>query len=244
MNAVGPNGELQMVPVKWPYYPLLVPSANHPITRNLNRVKSEFVNSIDTVGLDSSIRKTILLSSSPRSRISTPPFIVSLSDAGTPQQSVDYSRGMVPAAVLLEGSFQSVFKGRMIAGVTDGKAVKEQSEPTKMVVVADGDIIRNEVSYASGRPVPQMLGKDRYTDQIFGNRDFILNCMNYLVDDNGLMELRSRELKLSLINKPLAKRNLLLIRLVNILLPVMLIALTGIIYGFIRQKSFAAHKVE
>lgn len=238
MKVLGPTGESQMISVKWPYYPLLVPSLNHPITRNINRVKGEFVNSIDTVGLDPSIRKTILLTTSPATRISTPPFIISLSEAGLPLQRTDYTRGAVPVAVLLEGPFQSVFRGRIIPGVTEGRSIREQGEPTRMIVVADGDIIRNEVSYNSGSPVPQMLGMDRYTDQVFGNKDFIINCLNYLVDDNGLMELRSRELKLRLIDQPMVRKNLMLIRVINILLPVLLVAIAGIIYGVLRKRNY------
>lgn len=238
MKVLGPTGETQMISVKWPYYPLLVPSVSHPVTRNINRVKSEFVNSVDTVGLDPSIRKTILLSTSPASRISTPPFIISLSEAGLPLQKFDFNRGTVPVAVLLEGAFQSVFRGRIIPGVNEGRSIRETGEPTRMIVVADGDIIRNEVSYNSGSPVPQMLGLDRYTDQVYGNKDFIINCLNFLVDDNGLMELRSRELKLRLIDQPMVRKNLLLIRIINILVPVLLVALAGVIYGVIRKRNY------
>jgi len=238
MKAIGPNGESQMISVKWPWYPLLTPSVGHPVTRNLNRIKSEFVNSIDTVGLDPAINKTILLTTSQYSKISTPPFIISLSEAGLPLHPENYNRGRIPVAVLLEGVFRSVYRNRMISGITEGRSVKQQSIPTKMIVVADGDLIRNDVSYASGSPVPLTLGKDRYTDQIFGNKDFLVNCLNYLVNDNGLMELRSRELKLRLINKPYVKGNIFIIRLINILLPVLLVALAGIIYGVIRRKRY------
>jgi ABC-2 type transport system permease protein len=110
-----------------------------------------------------------------------------------------------------------------------------------MIVIADGDMIRNDVSISGGRPVPLTLGQDRYTQQTFGNKDFLVNCLNYLVDDNGLMELRSRELKLSLIDKPLVKRNLPFIRLINIVLPVLLVIMAGIVFGFIRKRRYSSH---
>lgn len=242
LKILGPNGQSQIVPAPWPYYPLLVPATDHPVTRSLNRVKGEFVNSIDTVGLDSGIRKKILLTTTPYSRVLTPPFLIALSEAGLRVPENEFSRGRIPVAVLLEGVFQSVFRNRSIPGATDGATVVPQSKPTKMIVIADGDMIRNDVSVSGGRPVPLTLGQDRYTQQTFGNKDFLVNCLNYLVDDIGLMELRSRELKLSLIDKPMVKRNLLLIRLVNIVLPVLLVAMAGVIFAVLRKRRYSSHK--
>jgi ABC-2 type transport system permease protein len=241
LKILGPNGQSQIVPAPWPYYPLLVPATDHPVTRSLNRVKGEFVNSIDTVGLDPDIRKKVLLTTTPYSRVLTPPFLISLSEAGLRVPENEFGRGRIPVAVLLEGVFQSVFRNRSIPGVTDGATIVPQSKPTKMIVIADGDLIRNDVSVSAGRPVPLTLGQDRYTQQTFGNKDFLINCLNYMVDDNGLMELRSRELKLSLIDKPLVKRNLLLIRLINIVLPVLIVAMAGVIFAILRKRRYSSH---
>jgi ABC-2 type transport system permease protein len=238
LRMLGPNNQSQIVPAPWPYYPLLVPSAEHPVTRSLNRIKGEFVNSIDTVGLDAGIKKQILLTTTPYSRLLTPPYLISLSEASMRVPENEFVKGRIPVAVLLEGVFQSAFRNRIIAGVTDGMTVIPRSKPTKMIVIADGDIIRNDVSVSGGRPVPLTLGQDRYTQQTFGNKDFLINCLNYLVDDNGLMELRSRELKLSLIDKPLVKRNLLLIRMINIVLPVLLVAIAGVFFGIMRKRRY------
>lgn len=242
LKILGPNDQSQVIPAPWPYYPLLVPNADHPVTRSLNRVKGEFVNSIDTVGLDPAISKRVLLTTTPYSRVLTPPFLISLSEAGLRVPENEFVRGRIPVAVLLEGVFQSVFRSRNIPGVTDGVTVVPQSKPTKMIVIADGDLIRNDVSVSGGRPVPLTLGQDRYTQQTFGNRDFLINCLNYLVDDNGLMELRSRELKLSLIDKPFVKRNLLLIRLINIVLPVLIIAIAGVLFAILRKRRYSYHE--
>lgn len=241
LKIVGPNGQSQIVPAPWPYYPLLVPAPDHPVTRSLNSIKGEFVNSIDTVGLDPDIKKQVLLTTTPYSRTLTPPYLISLSEAGLRVPENEFVKGRIPVAVLLEGVFQSVFKNRSISGVTDGVTVVPQSKPTKMIVIADGDMIRNDVSVSGGRPVPLTLGQDRYTQQTFGNKDFLINCLNYLVDDNGLMELRSRELKLSLIDKPMVKRNLLLIRLINIVLPVLLVAMAGIFFAILRKRRYSSH---
>ena len=103
---------------------------------------------------------------------------------------------------MLEGVFPSAFKNRMVSNLTDDKnlRIKTESKETRMIVIADADIIRNEVRRVGLKETPLPLGQDKYTGQIFGNRDFLINCLNYLVDNNGIMELRSRELKLRLLN--------------------------------------------
>jgi ABC-2 type transport system permease protein len=238
LRILGPNNQSQVVPAPWPYHPQLVPVKDHPVTRNLNRIKGEFVNSIDTVGLDPDVRKTILLTTTQYSRIITPPYIVSLSEANQLIPESEFNGGNKPVAVLLEGVFNSVFSNRMVPGVTEGIDVEQVSNPTRMIVIADGDIIRNDVSVSAGKPVPLTLGQDRYTQQTFGNKDFLINCINYLVDDNGLMELRSRELRLRLINKALVKRNLLFIRTLNIVLPLLLVAIAAVVFKTIRRRRY------
>lgn len=239
MKILGPNNQSQITPVPWPYYPLLVPSVKHPVTRNINRVKGEFVNSVDTVGLDQAIKKTILLTTSAFSRTVNPPVLISLSEASRLPAAAEYTRSNLPVAVLLEGTFTSVFRNRIIPGITDAAQVMEKSVPTRQIVVGDGDIIRNEVSVSGGRTVPLPLGQDRYTMQTFGNKDFIINSLNWLVDENGLMELRSRELQLRLLNKAFVRRNLTLLRIVNIVLPVLLLVIAGYILAIIRRKRLA-----
>jgi ABC-2 type transport system permease protein len=119
-----------------------------------------------------------------------------------------------------------------------GFKLKTSSKETKMIVVADGDIIRNEVSRMGNKAIPSTLGKDKYTGQIYGNRDFIINCMNYLVDNNGLMELRSREMKLRVLDKQRIRTERLKWQLINITLPLLIVILAGIIYGFIRKRIY------
>jgi ABC-2 type transport system permease protein len=234
------NSNQQIVPAPWLYYPLLIPSANHPVTRNLNRVKGEFTNYIDTVGLDTAIKKTVLLSTSKNSRTLSPPLIISLKEAELTPDEKDFNRSALPVAVLLEGVFPSVFRNRTISGFTDDKTfkIRSQSVKTKLIVIADADIIRNEVRRAGVQETPLPLGQDKYTGQMFGNRDFLINCLNYLVDDNGIMGLRSRELKLRLLNKMKVRSEKTEWQMINILGPVALVIMAGFIYSYFRKRNY------
>ena len=192
----------QPVSAPWLYFPRLTPDPAHPITRSLNKVKGEFTNYIDTVGLDRNIRKSILLSTSAYSRTISPPFMISLKEAEMTPDERAFNKSYLPVAVLLEGRFTSAFRNRITDNLVKDKNFKAKTESivTKMVVIADGDIIRNEVKRSGINVTPGILGLDKYTGEMYGNRDFLVNCLNYLVDDNGIMELRSRELKLRLLN--------------------------------------------
>ena len=233
----------QVVPAPWVYYPLLRPAADHPITRNLNRVEGQFVNYIDTVGLDPAIRKKILLSTSNLSRIISPPVIIRLKEAELPLVEKEFNKPNLPVAVLLEGIFPSAFKNRMTGNLTDDKNLRimTESKRTRMIVIADADIIRNEVKRSGLNETPLALGKDKYTLQEYGNKDFLINCINWLVDNNGIMELRSRELKLRLLNTKLIKTERLKWQIINIAGPVILVILAGIIYSYFRKKIYTRY---
>jgi ABC-2 type transport system permease protein len=230
----------QIVPAPWVYYPLLVPSPASPVTRNLNRVKGEFVNYIDTVGLDPAIKKSVLLSTSGNSRILSPPLMISLKEAELTPDVKDFNKSALPVAVLLEGEFPSAFRNRVVSNLTDNKnlRIRDKSSKTKLIVIADADIIRNEVRHSGREVSPLPLGQDKYTGQMFGNRDFLINCLNYLVDDHGIMELRSREMKLRLLNKIKVKSEKTQWQLINVLGPVVLVILAGLIYNYYRKRKY------
>jgi len=226
----------QIIPVPWIYYPLLYPNANSPLTRNINKVKSEFVNSVDTVGSDGAVSKKILLASSQKSRIINPPVLIKLEDYKNPPPENVFTESYIPVAVLLEGQFNSLYANRMTSW--QGGVLKKSSNNTKMIVVADGDIIRNDVSLVGNRLTPQSLGVDRYSGQNFGNKDFIINCMNYLVDDKGLISLRSRELKIRLLDRQKIKDQREFWQLANTLGPLVIVLIAGTIFLFIRKKKY------
>ena len=233
----------QIVPMPWIYYPLLYTASANPVTRNLNKVLGRFVNYIDTVGLNPEIQKTILLTTSNLSRTVKPPLLIALKDADSPPEKNQFNKSYLPVAMLLEGKFQSAFRNRMINDLEEEKnfRIKEESKPTKMIVVADADIIRNGVSREGSELVPLPLGEDRLTQGTFGNKDFLINCLNYLVDNNGIMELRSRELKLRLLDKPVIRQKRVTIQIINIALPIVLVIIAGILYNFFRRKKYAKY---
>ncbi len=238
------GGERQQpVSVPWLYFPRLTPYSGHSITRNLNKVKGEFSNYIDTVGLDKNIRKSILLSTSPYTRTLSPPFMISLREAEMKPDERSFSKSGLPVAVLLEGKFPSAFRNRITDNLLKDSGLKVQTESvdTKMIIIADGDIIRNEVRMTGTEETPMTLGQDMYTMEMFGNRDFMINCLNYLVDDNGIMELRSRELKLRLLDGSVIKKERFKWQVINIAGPVFIVILAGIIFNWLRRRKFTKY---
>jgi ABC-2 type transport system permease protein len=203
-------------------------------------VKGEFANYIDTVGLDKNIKKIVLLSTSAYSRTLSPPFMISLKEAEMTPDERAFNKSGLPVAVLLEGRFPSAFRNRITDNLIKDSdlKVKNESAETKMIVIADGDIIRNEVSRTGTTETPLPLGQDRYTREMFGNRDFLINCLNYLVDDNGIMDLRSRELKLRLLNGSVIKKERFKWQAINLAGPVLIVILAGLIYNWFRRRKY------
>ncbi len=230
----------QVVDAPWVYYPLLRPANNNPITRNLNRVRGEFVNYIDTVGLDGSIRKKVLLATSEFSRTMSPPLMISLKEADLPPDEKEFNKSQLPVAVLLEGVFPSAFKNRSVSSIIDDKnlKIKTKSSKTSMIVVAGASIIRNEVRRSGLNETPLPLGVDKYTGQVFGNRDFLVNCLNYMTDESGIMELRSRELKLRLLNTNKIKNDKFKWQFINVAGPIILVIIAGLLYSFLRKRKY------
>lgn len=243
LMVMGGGNRQQVVPAPWVYYPLLKPSADHPITRNLNRVEGKFVNYIDTVGLDRAIRKKVLLSSSALSRTISPPLIISLKEAELTPAEKDFNKPHLPVAVLLEGIFPSAFKNRTVNNLIDDKnfKIRTESKETRMIIVADADIVRNEIKRSGVNETPLPLGQDKFTGQVYGNKDFLINCLNWLVDKNGIMELRSRELKLRLLNTQMIKAEKLRWQLINIIGPVLVVVLSGLLYSYFRRKKYTRY---
>jgi len=239
--AVSTGEQNQVVPAPWVYYPKLYPSQDHPVTKSINRVKGQFVNTIDTVGLDPAIRKTVLLSTSGQAKTLSPPLIIRLKEAEQLPDEQSYNKSYLPVAVLLEGIFPSAFRNRMTANLISDKnfEIRNESVENKMIVIADGDIIRNDVRRVGNTGTPYPLGQDRVTGEMMGNRDFLINSLNYLVDDHGIMELRSRELKMRLLDKTRIKNERTLWQLLNVGGPVMIVIIAGLIYGFFRRKIYA-----
>ncbi len=223
---------------RWHYFPLLNPASNHPLVRNLNSIKSEFVSSIDTVMVEG-IKKTPLLKTSDYSRTVSTPALITLAMLREQPDERLYNRPGQITAWLLEGSFPSLFANRIAPEIADSKEIGfiAQSEPTAMIVVADGDIIRNQFHIPNGYPLP--LGFDQFTRQTFGNKDFIMNAVSYLVDGPGLVGIRSRELKIRLLDMTRIQDSRTFWQIVNVAIPVLLVLAFGIVLAWLRKRKYA-----
>jgi len=229
----------KFTPVPWYYSPLLIPSENHVISKSLNRIKGEFVSSIDTVGKGDRVRKTVILTTSPYSLVSETPVEVSLASANNPIDRNLFRQPSQIVGILLEGTFTSVFKSRMVDSFgVKSSDVKTESKPTKMIVFADGDLIANQYRILNGVPEYMPLGYDRFSKQTFGNKALLLNAVNYLCDDEGLMELRARVFKIRLLDKVRLKEGKLMWQLLNVLLPILLISAFGAVYVYVRRRKY------
>lgn len=222
----------------WVYFPVAFPFNDHPIVKNLNAVKFEFASSLDTLN-NKGIKKTILLASSQYSRSVNTPARIDLSILKKDPNPKEYYKSSIPLAVLLEGEFESVFKNRIAPAVADAEemAFKSNGKKTAMIVVSDGDVIRNQVQSSTGKVYP--LGYDRYTQQQFGNKIFILNCMNYLLDDSGLIAVRTRDIQIRLLNKTIIQESKLKWQFICILSPILIIIMYGLFSGWMRKRRYA-----
>jgi ABC-2 type transport system permease protein len=228
--AIGQGSATQFQPIQWQYAPLARSTSNHPIVNNLNFVRFNFANQIDT--LPNAISKTILLKSSPLSRLEGTPKMVSLDDIKSEPNPEKYKNGHHNLAVLLEGKFTSVYNNRVKPiKITDDKT---ESSPTKMIVIADGDVIKNEV----GRNGPLELGFDRGTGQLYGNKEFLLNAVNYLLDDDGLINIRSKQISIAFLDPQKITVQKTKWQIINIGLPLVLLGFFGLVFGFYRKRKY------
>ncbi len=226
----------QLLP--WVYYPLLLPVSTHPIVKNLDLIRTEFIGTLDTV-YAKDVTKTILLQTSRYTKTQPTPARISLGIVKYKAKEDQYKNSFQNVACLLEGSFESVFKNRIASAFRQDSAYgyMEKSKPTRMIVVADGDIAKNEYQRTTGLIYP--VGYDVYTKNQFANKTFLLNCMNYLLDDEGLLQLRSREVKLRLLDKKRIVTQQTKWKLTNVGLPLLLIIIVGLLQFYIRQKKYS-----
>jgi ABC-2 type transport system permease protein len=238
--VTSPKGSpTKITPAPWYYSPLLSPSNKHVISSNLNRVKADFVSSIDIVGNQELVHKTVILATSAYSLVSQTPVEISLSSTNNPPDRRLFRDPSQPVGVLLEGTFTSVFKNRMVESFgAKASEVKVESMPTKMVVFSNGNLIANQFRMSNGGPEYMPLGYDRYSQQTFGNKDLIMNTVNYLCDDEGLMNLRSRVFKIRLLDKVRVKEGKLIWQIVNVIIPLLIISLFGAVYVYIRRRKY------
>ncbi len=222
----------------WYFEPVLIPESTHPIVTNIDPVHTRFVSSIDTIAVPG-IDKTILLTSSPYSRMMRNPVRISLNivemDLGLERNATPY----MPVAVLLEGAFTSAFADRLMVGPDTLRTwgYREQGKRTAQIVVSDGDVIANRVDHDKG--MYYMLGFDRYANaKIYGNREFIVNAMNYLLDDKSLISIRSRAITLRQLDPERIVLDRTFLQVLNTAVPVILSILAGLLFQLLRRRRY------
>jgi gliding-associated putative ABC transporter substrate-binding component GldG len=242
--AVGNYGDQpQMQLLPWPYFPLLSSYTDNPIAKNLNNVLSIFPNSIDTVEAEG-IKKTVLLASSQNSRALSTPAVVSLNSVQTEDDIKTFNKKNIPIAVLLEGKFSSLFANRIAPSTADSlnnihkqPFLREAAMENKMIVVSDADIAANVVTQSEG---PLTMGTNQFTKTQYANKDFILNCIEYLTNPSGILSTRSKTLMLRLLDPAKVEEQKTKWQLINVGVPVILILGFAFIYQAIRNKEYAA----
>ncbi len=226
----------------WFYHPLISSTSDHPITKGLDRIQLEFPGSIDTIQTATPIKKTILLKSSEYSRLQLTPVRLNFDILREQPDPKLFNKGPQNLAVMLEGPFQSLYQNRLSQeqlGVLDkaGLNYKASGDSAKVLVITDGDIIKNLFSASSGEIAP--LGFNKFENTTFtGNRDFLLNAIEYMLDESGVLEARSKDIKLRLLNTVKAREEGMKWQLINILGPILLIFLIGFVYQFLRKQRF------
>lgn len=239
VNTARMGDQPKYEPMPWYYSPLALTVPVHPISKNLAPVKTEFVSSIDFVNDELQVVKTPLLVTSTGTHVQNVPSIVSMEVVNIEKNGYYFNRRNMIVGSVLEGVFPSAFKNRMVPeGIKTSEKALTESKPTKMVVIADGDVIRNDVQGKGENMNILPLGYDRYMNQQFSNKEFLLNAVNYLTDDDGWMALRSREIKLRLLNKPAIIGQRTFWQVTNVVLPLLLVGLFGLVFNFVRKRKY------
>jgi ABC-2 type transport system permease protein len=222
----------------WYFYPISLPTSKHPIVKNLNGIRMQFANTIDTVGTNKDIKKYVLLHTSKYSRYINAPSRISLNIFSEEPDEKQYDKRYLPMAILLEGFFNSNFKNRVSPQIDTSKVIgfKDRSAFSRQIVISDGDVLRNDVSKTQGKIFP--LDLDRFTGATYGNKTFIINALNFLCDDSGLISARAREVMVRPLDKKKIVKNKLNIQLTNVAIPIILVLLFGLIQYFLRKRRF------
>lgn len=231
--ATGQEGsQTQYQEFVWRYAPFIYPASNNPIVKNMEGIKFDFANPIEILKND--IKKTVLLTSSSYSKPVGTPITIALDLVTEETKPTDYPNGgLIPVAVLLEGKFKSVYKNRVLP-IKDPK-FKDISKDSKMIFISDGDVIKNQLDKDG---YPMELGFDKFTNNLYGNKEFLMNCTNYLLDDNGLISIRSKDVDLPLLDKEKVYENYTFAQLITIGLPLLVLGIFGLLFTFLRKRKY------
>ncbi|MBL7886586.1 MAG: gliding motility-associated ABC transporter substrate-binding protein GldG [Flavobacterium sp.] len=233
--ATGKQGTAtQYTQFPWLYSPAVYAETKHPIVSNLDVLKFEFTNPIEVLKND--IKKTILLQSSKYSKAVGTPIEVSLDMVGQQPDPAEFAQnqGGIPLAVLLEGNFHSMYENRVLP--FDDSTFSPKGKNTKMIVISDGDVVKNQLDKDFQ---PLELGFDKWTNKMYANKEFMMNCVNYLLDDNGLINIRNKEVDLPLLDKEKVYENYTSSQIITVGLPIVILSLFGIAFTFMRKRKYS-----
>jgi ABC-2 type transport system permease protein len=226
----------QIMQMDWPFFPLINQYANHPITHNLDASILKFVSSIDTVKAEG-VKKTPLLFSSATSRRVNAPVQVSVNDLRKNVSPESFHEGPIALGYLLEGNFTSLYKNRFLPEGADKEKFITEGR-SKLIVIADGDLARNDINPRTGQP--QQLGLDPFSNYTYANQDLLLHMVSYLADEKGLINVRSKDVKIRPLDKEEIRKNRTYWQFVNLALPLLLLILFGMVRSFWRKKKYAS----
>lgn len=231
--ATGNQGsETQMQEYTWKFAPFIYPTSTNPIVKNMEGIKFEFASPIEILKND--IKKTVLLSSSEYSKTIGTPSPISLDMVTEETTPEEYEgKGLLPVAVLMEGKFKSAYQNRILP--FKDNSFQATGKENKMIVISDGDVVKNQMD----KGVPLELGFDKWTNQLYGNKEFLMNCVNYLLDDNGLINIRSKDVDLPLLNKEEVYKNYTAAQLITVGLPIVILAIFGFLFTFLRKRKYS-----
>ncbi|PWJ56672.1 gliding-associated putative ABC transporter substrate-binding component GldG [Dyadobacter jejuensis] len=226
----------QLEPLPWRFYPLLNRFGDHVITRNLNAVSTHFLSTIDTVGGDANIRKTPLLMTSDYTQTLTTPALVGYNEARKQPEPREYQGGAKIAGILLEGTFTSLFQNRILPNDPRSKTFTAVGAPGRVIICSDGDMVVNDIDYKRNAPLP--LGYDRLTGNTYGNKDFALLALDYLTDSQGLISARNKQVAIRPLDRIKVQEDRRGWQILNILAPLLLLAIFGAIRTVLRARKF------
>ncbi len=236
LNVGNMGDKPQIKPMPWRFFPLINNFGKHPIVRNLDAVYTRFPSTIDTVEAPN-IKKTPLLMTSQYTKLLKAPALVAYNEARQQPDPRDYNAGIKNIALLLEGSFSSLYNNRLLPNDPRTSSFIGQGKPAKILIVSDGDMLVNDIDYSRDAPLP--LGYDRLSGRVFANKDFALYAIDYLVDSEGLITARNKQVTLRPLDKIRLKEERIQWQLINLVLPLLMIGVLGGIWQWWRQRRYA-----
>jgi gliding-associated putative ABC transporter substrate-binding component GldG len=232
--ATGDQGSsTQYTQYPWFYSPMIYPLSKNPIVSNLDGIRFQFTNPIEPLNND--IRKTVLLQSSQYSRIIGTPAEVSLKIVSERPEQKDFAgKGNYPVAVLLEGKFHSVYENRVLP--FKDASFKNTAKDSKMIVISDGDLMK---IYLDKHFQPLELGYDKWTNNLYANKEFMMNCVNYMLDDNGLINIRSKEVDLPMLDKEKVTAGYTESQVITVAVPIIILLIFGVLFTILRKRKYS-----